>query len=324
MYLSFYGLRETPFAPTPDPKFLFQSARHREALAQLIYGVRERKGFIVLTGQIGTGKTTLLRTLLERLNADTPVAYVHNSALNIEGLLEYVLQDWGVKSTAASHAQRLFELNEFLIDQHRKGGSPLLVIDEAQNLSVQTLEAVRMLSNFETTNQKLMQILLVGQPELRDKLDLPELRQLKQRIGLRCHIAPLSAEETRLYIRHRLRIAGAVDAGIFTDGAIQKIADYSGGTPRVINIVCDHCLLSGFADSKKRIDAGTVSEAIEYLEEGERSEWKRRRRISLVPGRAAVWAARSGVAVLVMVLIALLAFAANSLGWIGSVPVGPR
>ncbi len=169
-----------------------------------------------------------------------------------------------------------------------------------------------------------MQILLVGQPELRVKLDLPELRQLKQRIGLRCHIAPLSAEETRLYIRHRLRIAGAIDAGTFTDGAIQKIADYSGGTPRVINIVCDHCLLSGFADSKKRIDAGTVSEAIEYLEEGERSEWKRRRRISLVPGRGAVWAARSGVAVLVMVLIALLAFAANSLGWIGNVPGGPR
>jgi general secretion pathway protein A len=324
MYLSFYGLRETPFAPTPDPKFLFQSARHREALAQLIYGVRERKGFIVLTGEIGTGKTTLLRTLLERLNADTPVAYVHNSALNIEGLLEYVLQDWGVKSTANSHAQRLFELNEFLIDQHRRGGTPVLVIDEAQNLSVETLEAVRMLSNFETTNQKLMQILLVGQPELRDKLDLPELRQLKQRIGLRCHIAPLSAEETRLYIRHRLRIAGAIDAGTFTDGAIQKIADYSGGTPRVINIVCDHCLLSGFADSKKRIDAGTVTEAIEYLEEGERSEWKRRRRISLVPGRATVWAARSGVAVLVMVLIALLAFAANSLGWIGTVPGGPR
>jgi general secretion pathway protein A len=324
MYLSFYGLREAPFAPTPDPKFLFQSARHREALAQLIYGVRERKGFIVLTGEIGTGKTTLLRTLLERLNADTPVAYVHNSALNIEGLLEYVLQDWGVKSTANSHAQRLFELNEFLIDQHRKGGTPVLVIDEAQNLSVETLEAVRMLSNFETTNQKLMQILLVGQPELRVKLDLPELRQLKQRIGLRCHIAPLSAEETRLYIRHRLRIAGAIDAGTFTDGAIQKIADYSGGTPRVINIVCDHCLLSGFADSKKRIDAGTVSEAIEYLEEGERSEWKRRRRISLVPGQSTVWAARSGVAVLVMVLIALLAFAANSLGWIGTVPGGPR
>src|ERR671937_2453280 len=315
MYLNFYGLREHPFSPTPDPKFLFQSARHREALAQLIYGVRERKGFIVLTGEIGTGKTTLLRTLLERLDASTPVAYVHNSALGIEGLLEYVLQDWGVKSTATSHAQRLCELNEYLIDQHRKGGSPVLVIDEAQNLSVETLEAVRLLSNFETTSQKLMQILLVGQPELRDKLDLPELRQLKQRIGLRCHIAPLSAEETRLYIRHRLRIAGATDAGIFTDAAVQHITEYSRGVPRVINIVCDHCLLSGYADSKRRIEAGIVREAIEYLEEGERREWKLRRGVSLVPSQGAVWAARSGVALLVLVIVFLLAFAANALGW---------
>jgi len=315
MYLSFYGLREAPFAPTPDPKFLFQSARHREALAQLIYGVRERKGFIVLTGEIGTGKTTLLRTLLERLDAATPVAYVHNSALGIEGLLEYILQDWGVKSTATTHAQRLFELNEFLIDQHRKGTSPVLVIDEAQNLTVETLEAVRLLSNFETTSQKLMQILLVGQPELREKLNLPELRQLKQRVGLRCHIAALSPEESRQYVRHRLRIAGATDAGIFSDAAIQEIFEYSQGTPRVINIVCDHCLLSGYADSKRRVDAGIVKEAIEYLEEGERREWKRRRRISLVPSRGAVWAARSGVALLVLVIVFLAAFAANALGW---------
>jgi general secretion pathway protein A len=317
MYLNFYGLREAPFAPTPDPKFLFQSARHREALAQLIYGVRERKGFTVLTGEIGTGKTTLLRTLLERLDPSTPVAYVHNSALGIEGLLEYMLQDWGVKSTAATHAQRLFELNEFLIDQHRKGGSPVLVIDEAQNLSVETLEAVRLLSNFETASQKLMQILLVGQPELREKLNLPELRQLKQRVGLRCHIAPLSPEEARQYIRHRLRIAGATDAGIFSDAAIQKISDYSQGTPRVINIVCDHCLLSGYADSKRRIDTGVVEEAVEYLEEGERPEWKRSRQIRLVPSRAAVWAARGGVAVLVMLLVMLLVFAANATGWFG-------
>jgi hypothetical protein len=173
MYLKFYGLREAPFSPTPDPKFLFQSARHREALAQLVYGVRERKGFIVLTGEIGTGKTTLLRTLIERLDGTVPVAYVHNSALEIEGLLEYVLHDWGVKSMAASHAQRLVALNEFLIEQHRDGKSPLLVIDEAQNLSRPTLEAVRLLSNFETTSQKLMQILLVGQPELRDTLNSP-------------------------------------------------------------------------------------------------------------------------------------------------------
>jgi len=204
MYLEFYGLREAPFSPTPDPKFLFQSSRHREALAQLVYGVQERKGFIVLTGEIGTGKTTLLRTLLARLDHDTHVAYVHNSALDIEGLLEYILQDWGVKSVGASHAQRLFELNEFLIAQHRQRLSPVLVIDEAQNLSIPTLEAVRLLSNFETTSEKLMQILLVGQPELRDKLNAPELRQLKQRIALRCHIGPLSPEETRMYIRRHL------------------------------------------------------------------------------------------------------------------------
>jgi general secretion pathway protein A len=318
MYLKFYGLREAPFSPTPDPKFLFQSARHREALAQLVYGVRERKGFIVLTGEIGTGKTTLLRTLIERLDGTVPVAYVHNSALEIEGLLEYVLHDWGVKSTATSHAQRLVELNEFLIEQHRDGKSPLLVIDEAQNLSRPTLEAVRLLSNFETTNQKLMQILLVGQPELRDTLNSPDLRQLKQRIGLRCHIAPLSPEETRLYIRHRLRIAGAADAGIFTDAAIQKIAEYSRGTPRVINIVCDHCLLSGYADSKRRVDANMVDEAIEYLEEGERREWKRRRAIRLVPSRSAMWAARAGVGALAFLVAIMLAFAANALGWLGS------
>jgi general secretion pathway protein A len=319
MYLKFYGLREAPFSPTPDPKFLFQSARHREALAQLIYGVRERKGFIVLTGEIGTGKTTLLRSLLERLDRQTHVAYVHNSALEIEGLLEYVLQDWGVKSAAASHAQRLFELNEFLIDQHRQGLSPVLVIDEAQNLSPRTLEAVRLLSNFETTSQKLMQILLVGQPELRDTLNAQDLRQLKQRIGLRCHIAPLSAEETRLYIRHRLRVAGAGDAGIFTDGAIQRITEYSRGTPRVINILCDHCLLSGYADSKKRIDAGVVDEAVEYLEEGERPVWKRRRAVRLVPSASAQWAARGGVAVLVVLLVVVLVFAANALGWLGAI-----
>ncbi|HXH81392.1 MAG TPA: AAA family ATPase, partial [Candidatus Tectomicrobia bacterium] len=316
MYLEFYGLREAPFSPTPDPKFLFQSARHREALAQLIYGVRERKGFIVLTGEIGTGKTTLLRSLLERLDATTSIAYIHNSALDVHGLLEYMLQDWGVKSAATSHAQRLFELNEFLIEQHRQDLSPVLVIDEAQNLSVETLEAVRLLSNFETTNRKLMQILLVGQPELREKLNRHELRQLKQRIALRCHIGPLTPEETRAYIRHRLRVAGAADAGIFTDAAVQRIVEYTGGTPRMINIVCDHCLLTGFADSKKRIDARVVDEAVEYLDEGEAPRWRRRREVRLVPSDGAVWAARGGVAVLVVLLVLLLAYAATALGWV--------
>ncbi len=181
MYLQFYGLREAPFSPTPDPKFLFQSARHREALAQLVYGVRERKGFIVLSGEIGTGKTTLLRTLLERLDDEHPVAYVHNSSLPWEGMLEYILHDWGVKTNDATQAQRLVNLNEFLIEQHRLGHSPVLVIDEAQNLSIESLEAVRLLSNFETTHAKLLQILLVGQPELRDTLNAFELRHHRRR-----------------------------------------------------------------------------------------------------------------------------------------------
>lgn len=317
MYLRFYGLREAPFNPTPDPKFLYQSSRHREALAQLVYGVRERKGFIVLTGEIGTGKTTLLRTLLERLDSRTSVAYVHNSALEIEGLVEYILHDWGAKSTAETHPQRLIELNDFLIAQHRDGLAPVLVIDEAQNLSIPTLEAVRLLSNFETSQTKLMQILLVGQLELRDKLNAPELRQLKQRIGMRCHIGPLSPEETRLYIRHRLRVAGAADAGIFTDGAVQRITEYTKGIPRVINIVCDHCLLSGYADSKRRIDTEIVEEGIEYLEEGEKSEWKKRRAIRLVPSQGTLWAARAGVAVLVFLVMVMLIFAANAMGWLG-------
>ena len=318
MYLDFYGLREAPFSPTPDPKFLFQSTRHREALAQLLYGVRERKGFIVLTGETGTGKTTLLRTLLEKIDRDTHVVYIHNSVLGIEGLVEYMLQDWGVKSTAATHAQRLFELNEFLLDQHGRGHSPLLVIDEAQNLSIPTLEAVRLLSNFETSSQKLMQILLVGQPQLRHKLNAPELSQLKQRIGLRCHVGPLSPEEVRLYVRHRLRLAGASDAGPFTDAAIQRIGEYSEGIPRVISIVCDHCLLSGFADNKRRLDAAVVEEAIDYLEEGELTGWKQSRQRG-APPRGIVWVARGGVAVLLVLVVLLLVFAVNATGWFGHV-----
>jgi general secretion pathway protein A len=316
MYLKFYGLREAPFSPTPDPKFLFQSTRHREALAHLLYGVGERKGFVVMTGEIGTGKTTLLRTLLARLDREVHVSYVHNTAQGIEGLLEYTLHDWGVKSMGATHAQRVLELGEFLVEQHRQGQSPVLIIDEAQNLSVDTLEAIRLLSNFETDSQKLMQILLVGQPELRRKLASTELRQLKQRIGLRCHIGPLSPEETRLYIRHRLRIAGAADASLFTEGAIRRITEYSQGVPRVVNIVCDHCLLSGFADNKRRLDIAVVDEAIDYLEDEEQTDWTPPRRFGLAPVRGAVWT-RGALAALLVLLVLLLALAVNTTGWFG-------
>jgi len=271
MYTAYYGLREKPFHTTPDPRFLYLTPAHGEALAQLEYGVKERRGFLVLTGEVGTGKTTLLRALLERFDAETEVAYVFNSLLPFDEILEYVLEDFGITAAGSSRAQRLFALNRFLIERHRRGLNTVLIIDEAQHLDVAALEQVRLLSNFETATDKLIQILLVGQPELKAKLELPELRQLRQRIGLRCSVPPLSASQTADYIRHRLRIArGRAAGGIFTEEAMQRIAQYSGGSPRTINILCDHCLLSGYADQKRVIDAATVAEAIDYLEERER------------------------------------------------------
>jgi general secretion pathway protein A len=268
MYLKFFGLLEKPFNATPDPRFLYMSPGHREALAQLYYGTQERKGFIVLTGKVGTGKTTLLHALRQRLDGNTAVSFIFNSALPFDDMLEYVLADLGIAKREESRAQRLMAFNDFLIERERARQNTVLIIDEAQNLTPETMEQVRLLSNFETATTKLLQILLVGQLELKAKLDLPELRQLKQRVGLRCQIPPLTVEEARLYIRNRLRIAGGRDLGIFTDSAIERMSEYSGGIPRVINILGDHCLLFGYADQTRRIDRSSVNEAIEYLEEG--------------------------------------------------------
>ena len=276
MYLTFYGLAEKPFNATPDPRFLYMTPGHREALAQLLYGVQERKGFIVLVGKVGTGKTTLLHALWQRLKEQSAMSFVVNSTLPFDGLLEYVLADLGITSAGESRAQRLIALNHFLIKRERDGQNTVLIIDEAQNLDVATLEQIRLLSNFETPTSKLLQILLVGQPELKTRLDLPELRQLKQRVGLRCHIPPLTLEETRAYIRTRLRIAGARDLGLFTDSAVDRISAYAGGIPRLINTVCDHCLLFGYTDQQRRIDRQIVNQAIEYLEEGARAQPKGR------------------------------------------------
>jgi len=276
MYLTFYGLAEKPFNATPDPRFLYMTPGHREALAQLLYGVQERKGFIVLVGKVGTGKTTLLHALWQRLKEQSAMSFVVNSTLPFDGLLEYVLADLGITNAGESRAQRLIALNHFLIKREREGQNTVLIIDEAQNLDVATLEQIRLLSNFETPTSKLLQILLVGQPELKTRLDLPELRQLKQRVGLRCHIPPLTLEETRAYIRTRLRIAGARDLGLFADSAVDRISAYAGGIPRLINTVCDHCLLFGYTDQQRRIDRQIVNQAIEYLEEGTRAQPKGR------------------------------------------------
>jgi general secretion pathway protein A len=277
MYLNFYGLAEKPFNATPDPRFLYISAAHRDALAQLRYGVEERKGFIVLTGRVGTGKTTLLQVLRQRLNPQTAVSFVAHSTLSFDGILEYVLEDLGIAKGEQTRAQRLMALSRFLVDHERTGQTAVLILDEAQNLTPTTLEEIRLLSNFETPSSKLLQILLVGQPELKAKLDLPELHQLKERIALRCQITPLALDETREYIRTRLRIAGARDLGIFSDDALGKVMEYSGGIPRRINILCDHCLLFGYADQLRHLDKHVVDQAIEYLRDGHQPQGARSR-----------------------------------------------
>ena len=295
MYLEFYGLKEKPFNATPDPKFLYLTPGHREALAQLVYGVEEQKGFLVLTGEVGTGKTTLIQTLLQKLDSNTSVAYVFNSSLTFDETLEYALQDYGIKADG-SRVQRLIALNNYLIERRRAGQNTVLILDEAQNLEPETLEQVRLLSNFESPTEKLLQILLVGQPELKEKLQSPRLRQLKQRIGLRCAIPPMTPTETRDYIRTRLRIAGARDLNLFDDAAIRSIAEYAGGIPRVVNIVCDHALLIGYADQTRRVGRQIVERAIRYLEEGELPSRQARSAAALwrsVPGR---WAAGTMVA----------------------------
>ena len=265
MYLDFYGLSEKPFTTTPDPKFLFQTASHREALAQLTYGVVDHKGFVVLTGEVGTGKTTLLHALRQRLNGTTATAFVFDSTLPFDGLLEYILEDFGVTKTGSTQAQRLVALNNFLIERRRVGQNCVLLLDEAQNLSTTLLEQVRLLSNFETPTEKLLQILLVGQPELETKLEVPELRQLRQRVALHCRIAPLSSLDVGDYIRTRLRIAGAPDIDLFSDSAMRRIALRSKGIPRVVNILCDHCLVVGYTERKRRIDTRDVDEAAGYF-----------------------------------------------------------
>ena len=279
IYLSFYGLEREPFGVTPDPDFLFMTPGHREALAQLLYAIHERKGFIMLTAEVGMGKTTLLQSLRSELDSTTALAYVANSMLPFQGILEYMLEEFEIEKPGdSSHAQRLVALQNFLLERHRAGQNTVLILDEAQNLYPQTLEQIRLLSNFETTKEKILQIVLVGQPELQARLELPELRQLKQRIGMLCTIPPMTPMATRNYVRTRLRMAGARDAGLFTDEALGRIASYAGGIPRIVNTVCDHCLLIGYADQTRRVDPGIVEQAISYLEAGVRPQVQRRHR----------------------------------------------
>lgn len=284
MYLKFFGLTEKPFELTPNPRFLFLTPGHREALAQLTYGIQEEKGFILMTGEVGTGKTTLLRTVMQRTDGRAEFAFIMNSTLPFDELMDYALADLGVKEAHRTRADRLISLNRFLIEQRRAGRKTVLVIDEAQNLSVETLEQIRLLSNFETTSEKLVQIILAGQPELYTKLRLPELRQLRQRIGLSCKLEPMTEEETKQYITSHLRVAGA-SYQPFDEAAIRLIARYSCGVPRVTNLICDYCMIAAYANQTRQIGAELTKSAIRYLEDGKapRSATPRRRlRVPLI------------------------------------------
>lgn len=263
MYTSFFGLSEKPFAITPDPRYLYLSERHAEALAHLLYGINESGGFIQLTGEVGTGKTTVVRTLLSRVPQHADVAVILNPKVTPAEFLLTICEELGVslkEGERGSVKEMIDALNRRLLATHASGRRVIVIVDEAQNLEADVLEQVRLLTNLETATQKLLQIILIGQPELRELLARNDLRQLAQRITGRYHLHPLTREETRGYVRHRLRVAGA-GGEIFTDGALDEVYRISGGIPRVINVTCDRALLGAFTTDTRRIDTALVRRA---------------------------------------------------------------
>lgn len=263
MYTSFFGLSEKPFAITPDPRYLFMSARHAEALAHLLYGITEAGGFIQLTGEVGTGKTTVVRSLLERMPGHADVAVILNPQLSPLQFVLTICEELGIflrEDDTTSLKDLIDVLNRRLLDAHSKGRRVVVIVDEAQNLSTETLEQVRLLTNLETASQKLLQIILIGQPELRVVLDRVELRQLAQRITGRYHLDPLSKPETASYVNHRLRVAGA-NGEIFTDSALREVHRLSGGIPRIINVICDRALLGAFTQETHRVGPALIRAA---------------------------------------------------------------
>jgi general secretion pathway protein A len=265
VYLEYYKLRETPFNITPDPRFLFFSAKHQEAYNHLLYGIRERKGFIELTGEVGAGKTTICRKLLEDLGPNYKTALILNPCLTFDQLLRTIVMEFDLPVYGLDHVYYLQALNHFVLEQAMQGNDVVIIIDEAQNLTNELLEQIRLLSNLETDHQKLLQIVLMGQTELRDKLTQPALRQLRQRITVRYHLEPLDLDETAYYVNHRLTLAGANGKPRFDDAALKLIFKYSGGVPRLINALCDKALLAGFVTQSDNLNRQLVKLAIHDL-----------------------------------------------------------
>lgn len=265
MYERFFYLREKPFHVTPDPRFLYLGRKHGEAMSLLSYGIRERKGFMLLTGEVGTGKTTLCRALLEKLPAGTESALILNPMLSGGELLSTIVYDFGLKHSSGSVRSRIDSLNAFLLERYSSGSNAVVIIDEAQNLSEEALEMARLLSNLETEKEKLLQIVLVGQSELCRKLKTERLRQLDQRITIRSRLDPLGPEETAAYIYNRLKVAGSTGSLKFTSGALKAVHRASGGIPRMINMVCDRALTAAFVSEKRLIDGRVLTAALSEL-----------------------------------------------------------
>jgi len=305
MYLEFYGLKELPFALTPDPRFIYFTPSHTEAMANLHYGIESGKGLIVVTGEVGTGKTTILRWMMNRLDRTVLVAYLFNPRMSVSEFYQYIsspklldVPRWESKS------ELLLRLGEVLDSRHSRGLRTVLIIDEAHGLSPAVLEEIRLLSNFESDSAKQLQIVLTGQPELRDVLNQPELRQLKQRIALRCEIRPLpDIEETERYVTSRLLAAGAEHTGIFTAGAVDLVFRCSEGIPRQINNLCDNALLAGFAAGAAVVGRDIIEEVAETFDllpsaqRGRQSGEERAdaARIFNAAGRSELWAAGAGL-----------------------------
>jgi general secretion pathway protein A len=268
MYLAFYGLVEHPFHITPDPRFVFWTRQHREALDHLLYGVQNRKGFIQLTGEVGTGKTTLCRACLERLGEAVDTALILNPFLSADQLVRAILHDFGLSTEGADTLACVEALNRFLLERNQAGRNVVLFIDEAQNLPMPALEQVRLLSNLETDNTKLMQVVLCGQPEVRERLARPELRQLRQRIAVRYQLGPLDEQDMVRYIGHRLAVAadGRPPAIDFSEAALWLIYAYSKGCPRLVNTLMDNVLLAGYVEQCHAINEHCVRRAVAQLE----------------------------------------------------------
>jgi general secretion pathway protein A len=262
MYKNFFGLHENPFNLNPDPRFLCLTPQIQEALDQLTYGVQNRKGLILLTGEVGTGKTTLVNYLLDWLHQQkTPTAFIFNPHLNVNHLFDFILNDFGISTDFRLVCNMLLQLNQWLIERFRAGSTPVLIVDEAQGLSFELLEEICLLLNLETASDKLLQVVLVGQPELEDKLKRPEMRQLRQRITLRCNTASLTLTESHEYIANRLRIAGATGEPVFESDAVEALHYYSRGIPRVMNLLCEHALINAYVEELNPVTPQMVEEA---------------------------------------------------------------